>query len=78
MTSERIKEIQMTTAYPNSISVQQALLQVWNECEQDKVNMESEVIQKLKDPNFYIVNSLKYLSKEDIYSIGKKLLKRAE
>ena len=34
MTSERIKEIQQLTAYPDSISVQQALLQVWNECSQ--------------------------------------------
>jgi len=34
MTSERIKEIQQQTAYPYSISVQQALLQVWNECSQ--------------------------------------------
>ncbi len=34
MTTERIKEIQSKTAYPDSISVQQALLQVWNECEQ--------------------------------------------
>jgi len=32
MTAERIKEIQQQTAYPDSISVQQALLQVWNEC----------------------------------------------
>jgi hypothetical protein len=32
MTSERIKEIQQQTTYPDSISVQQALLQVWNEC----------------------------------------------
>ena len=34
MTSERIKEIQQQTAYPHSVSVQQALLQVWNECSQ--------------------------------------------
>lgn len=34
MTSERIKAIQQQTAYPDSISVQQALLQVWNECSQ--------------------------------------------
>jgi hypothetical protein len=34
MTSERIKEIQQQTSYPNSVSVQQALLQVWNECSQ--------------------------------------------
>jgi len=34
MNAERIKEIQGQTAYPNSVSVQQALLKVWNECEQ--------------------------------------------
>jgi hypothetical protein len=36
MTPKRIKEIQKETAYPNSISVQSALLQVWNECEQEQ------------------------------------------
>ena len=36
MTSERIKEIQDATAYPESVSVQQSLLKVWNECEQEK------------------------------------------
>lgn len=35
MTLERIKEIQKETAYPNSVSVQQALLRVWNECKQE-------------------------------------------
>jgi hypothetical protein len=35
MTSERIREIQDSTAYPKSLSVRQALLQVWNECEQE-------------------------------------------
>jgi 5-methylcytosine-specific restriction endonuclease McrA len=35
MTSERIKEIQEKTAYPDSIGVQQALLQVWNECKRE-------------------------------------------
>lgn len=35
MTSDRIKEIQEATDYPDSVSVQQALLQVWNECEQE-------------------------------------------
>ncbi len=37
MTTDRIKEIQAETAYPNSTSVQQALLKVWNECQQEKV-----------------------------------------
>lgn len=36
MTTERIKEIQMGTAYPESVSVKQALLQVWNECAQEQ------------------------------------------
>lgn len=36
MTTERIKEIQDKTAYPDSISVQQALMKVWNECEQEQ------------------------------------------
>lgn len=41
MTTERIKEIQNKTAYPKSASVQQALLQVWNECEQEKLQLHS-------------------------------------
>ena len=41
MTTDRIKEIQSKTAYPDSISVQQALLQVWNECEQEKMTNKS-------------------------------------
>lgn len=40
MDTERIKEIQSKTAYPDSISVQQALFQVWNECTQEKSNSE--------------------------------------
>jgi hypothetical protein len=35
MNTKRIEEIQKETAYPDSISVQQALLKVWNECEQE-------------------------------------------
>ena len=44
MTSDRIKEIQETTAYPDSTSVQQALLQVWNECEQERMYSEEDMI----------------------------------
>ena len=36
MNAKRIKEIQKDTGYPNSVSVQQALLKVWNECEQER------------------------------------------
>jgi hypothetical protein len=45
MTTDRIKEIQETTPYPESHSVQQALLQVWNECEQqERMYSEEEII----------------------------------
>lgn len=37
MTPDRIKEIQAETAYPESVSVQQALLKVWNETEQEQL-----------------------------------------
>jgi hypothetical protein len=50
MTSDRIKEIQETTSYPNSVSVQQALLQVWNECEQE--------LSKERDMNHIAENHL--------------------
>lgn len=36
MNTDRIKEIQSKTAYPESQSVQQALMQVWNECDQER------------------------------------------
>jgi len=50
MTSERIKEIQQQTTYPDSISVQQALLQVWNECSQlPKQEISDEEIEKFAD-----------------------------
>lgn len=44
MNTERIKEIQQETAYPDSISVQQALLKVWNECEQEKAVKNNAVL----------------------------------
>ena len=39
MNTDRIKEIQEETAYPESVSVQQALLKVWNECEQEQLGI---------------------------------------
>lgn len=42
MTTDRIKKIQESTAYPSSQSVQQALLQVWNECaQQSQIEIDS-------------------------------------
>lgn len=44
MNTKRIEEIQKLTAYPDSISVQQALLKVWNECEQEKVVNKNDLL----------------------------------
>ncbi|MFS0489922.1 hypothetical protein [Leadbetterella byssophila] len=48
MNSNRIREIQQKTAYPNSISVYQALMQVWNECK-SKENKEFPSDQDIWD-----------------------------
>jgi hypothetical protein len=39
MNTDRIKEIQQETPYPESVSVQQALLKVWNETEQEQLRI---------------------------------------
>ena len=39
MTTDRIKEIQSKTAYPESVSVMIALKQVWNECAQEQLRL---------------------------------------
>ncbi|MCK9320331.1 hypothetical protein [Methanoculleus sp.] len=44
MNTKRIEEIQKETAYPESVSVQQALLKVWNECEQEKVVNKNDLL----------------------------------
>ena len=56
MTSERIKEIQEQTAYPESRSVKQALLQVWNECAQEQ----SKQLYTEKDMNDYALYILNH------------------
>jgi hypothetical protein len=45
MTVDRIKEIQSKTAFPDSVSVCQALLQVWNECVQERMYSEEDLRQ---------------------------------
>ncbi len=49
MNTKRIEEIQKETAYPDSISVQQALLKVWNECEQEKAVKNNAVLPHVSD-----------------------------
>lgn len=48
MDSKRIKEIQQETAHSESVSVQQALLKVWNECAQQS---QSEIDELTNDKN---------------------------
>lgn len=48
MNTDRIQQIQQETAYPQSISVQQALLKVWNETVQDEVK-NSVVVRSLEE-----------------------------
>lgn len=62
MNTKRIEEIQKETAYPDSISVQQALLKVWNECEQEKVDLLPDVRLSFADLKDEI---LKYKAKSE-------------
>ena len=48
MNTKRIE--QKETAYPDSISVQQALLKVWNECEQEKAVKNNAVLPHVSEP----------------------------
>jgi hypothetical protein len=52
MNTERIKKTQKETAYPNSISVQQALLKVWNECEQEKIIKNNTILPHINGDFF--------------------------
>jgi len=49
MTADRIKEIQAKTAFPDSISVCQALFQVWNECQQDMTDKDKWTFDEILD-----------------------------
>ena len=61
MTVERIKEIQLTTGYPDSVSVQQALLQVWNE-----VAQEINQVQKQNKENEMVLTKEQYKQLEEV------------
>lgn len=55
MNTDRIKEIQEATAYPESVSVQQALLKVWNETEQEQLRIGAvrlSLLNKVKEIAF--------------------------
>ena len=59
MNTKRIEEIQKETAYPDSISVQQALLKVWNECEQEKTLSIADVMAMLPSSETIEANGIK-------------------
>ena len=52
MTSDRIEELQKQTAYPESQSVHQALLKVWNEMQQDFNNRTCSTCKYFTTPQF--------------------------
>ena len=67
MTSERIKEIQEQTAYPESRSVMLALNQVWNECEQElrkELYSEEEVMEMFHKLSMHLPLHYEFLVKE--------------
>ena len=62
MTAERIKEIQFDTAYPNSVSVKQALSKVWNESVLSERQRILGIIEEELEGN-YLVNKEKLIEK---------------
>ena len=58
MNTDRIKEIQKGTAYPDSVSVQQALLKVWNECEQGKVVNENDLLPDVSQRSELLLSAI--------------------
>ncbi len=63
MNTDRIKQIQQETAYPESVSVQQALLKVWNETEQEQLRI-AAVIKSLPD-SYEIIMKARELDEKD-------------
>lgn len=58
MNSKRIKEIQETTGYPDSITIYAALLTVWNECvqEQSLNSVSSNTLASWAERNDWVYN----------------------
>jgi len=67
MTSDRIKEIQLGTAYPESHSVKQALMQVWNECDQQaRQDERRKVLNEVIDVLMYKIRGCKSMDYDGI------------
>lgn len=65
MTADRIKEIQDQTAFPDSVSVCQALLQVWNECQKDMADKIKEAYEQGLKDGYACMPSINSLNKQD-------------
>ena len=64
MNTDRIKEIQEETAYPESVSVQQALLKVWNETEQEQLRISAVRYQLAISALEAIVDPIGHMKKQ--------------
>lgn len=64
MNTDRIKEIQQETAYPESVSVQQALLKVWNETEQEQLRISAVRYQLAISALEAIVDPIGHMKKQ--------------
>ena len=74
MTSERIKEIQECTAYPNSKSVQLALLQVWNECAQQSQSEIESLTKEVERLREGLIMAKNYASNTNVIDAIDKVL----
>lgn len=62
MRANRIIAIQKVTDYPDSISVYQALLTVWNECQQEA---DQEIMELIKSRKQHAIDFMKWDDKGD-------------
>jgi len=77
MNSDRIKEIQSKTPYPDSVSVKEALMKVWNECVQEsetknyqiKINGKLVAEVDVKDDVWKVIGRYPFGS---LYEVGSK------
>ena len=73
MNTDRIEKIQKGTAHPESTSVAQALLQVWNECELENTHKKCERCEALNDMH-KILEAV--LMEQPIVELMRELLKK--
>jgi len=75
MNTDRIKEIQYQTGSPHSVSVYQALLQVWNECykdNKDKKYTEEDMIDAIIYGSSLTTCNIKLYAHNYINSLNKQ------